>query len=101
MQLRKGDKVSVIGTVKFDQKGDDRIFVKIDGSHEDLWVAPSVVKLVQQMFEVGDRVCWGAPAMDGEIIAISGDHAWIELAGENYCTRHFGSITRLPEAAVE
>jgi hypothetical protein len=101
MQLRKGDKVSVTGTVTFYQNGDDSIFVKIDGSHEDLWIAPSVVNLVQQMFEVGDRVCWGAPAMNGEIIAICDEHAWIDLGGGDYCTRHFDSITRLPEAAVE
>ena len=103
-ELRKGDKVSVTGTVKYTPDAGERVFVIIDGSHEELWCAQTAVKLVQAKFEVGDRVCWGMTASDGagmattgEILAISGEHAWIEHSNGEYCTRHFGSITRLPD----
>ncbi len=101
MELRKGDKVSVTGTVKYTPTKGERVFVKIEGSHEELWCSPDAVKLVQAKFDIGDRVGfdYGPSTMDGEILAVSGEHAWIDLGTGEYCTRHFGSITRLPEPA--
>jgi hypothetical protein len=99
-ELRKGDKVSVTGTVKYTPDKGERVFVKIDGSHEELWTEQSAVKLVQAAFEVGDRVGWDNDAeYIGEILAISGGHAWIEYANGEYCTRTFSSIERLPDEA--
>lgn len=100
MKLRKGDKVSVTGIVKYEPASDDRVFIRIDGSYEDLWVKPDLVKLVQAQFDVGDRVGFdinGAVHVEGEILSTSGEHAWIEYSTGEYCTRHFGSIERLPE----
>jgi len=96
-ELRKGDKVSVTGTVKYTPDKGERVFVTIEGAHTELWAAQSAVKLVQSAFEVGDRVGWGQPMLTGEIIAINNEHAWIDYGGGNYCTRTFGSIERLPE----
>ncbi len=102
MELRKGDKVSVTGTVKYTPDKNERVFVVIEGAHQELWCAQSAVKMVQAAFEVGDRVCWGDTSpFVGEIIAVSGEHAWIDWGDGNYCTRTFGSITRLPEVPDE
>lgn len=104
MQFRKGDIVSVQGTVKYPSDGDDRIFIEVDGNAVDLWLKPGMLTLVRAKFDVGDRVCWTAPhpavpgkVIIGEIIGISGDHAWIDLEDGNYCTRHFGAIDRIPD----
>jgi hypothetical protein len=98
-ELRKGDKVSVTGTIKYPPDKDERVFIKIDGSHEDLWVRKSLVTLVQAQFEVGDRVGWEyhTTSFAGEIIATSGEHAWIEYNNGEYCTRTFSSIEHLPD----
>jgi hypothetical protein len=108
MNLRKGDKVSIIGTIKYDPKEDERVFVTVIGSHEDLWTKVSNVTLVQAKFEVGDRVGWDdcgkysdGKGCEGEILAISGEHAWIEFNDGCYCTRHFGAIYRAPEKVDE
>ena len=102
MQLRKGDKVSVIGTVKFDPDGKERIFVTVDGSHDDLWLDPKFVKLVQAKFEVGDEVEWAGMEDEPETIckgtiqALDDTHAWIKMDDGDYCTRRLGSINRTP-----
>lgn len=105
MKFRKGDTVSIRGTVKhnFDPTGadpDKRVFVDIIGSHETAWMKPEDVKLVAQTFEVGDEVRWLQNAgeglfLSGEILAISGEHAWIGMPDGIYCTRTFSAIERV------
>lgn len=101
MQFRKGDVVSVRGTVKYDiDEGEDRLFVRVDGGTEDLWVKAASVTMVRQSFEVDDWVMWGEGFLTGEcgqIVGISGEHAWIDMGSGNYATRHFGAIQRGPE----
>jgi len=108
-ELRKGDKVSVTGTVKYTPDAGERVFVAVKGGTVDLWVDQSEVKLVQAKFEVGDKIAFvarqnehgGDVQMKGEILAISGEHAWIEYANGEYYTRTFSSIERLPDEEPE
>lgn len=93
MQYRKGDIVTLRGRVKHDGDGTkERLFIDVIGSHETLWMAPKDIELAQAHFEIGDRVTWDGG--NGEILAISDDHAWIGRGGGDYCTRLFGSIQR-------
>lgn len=98
MNFRKGDQVSICGVVKHDQDGDEEnIFVDIVGSYETLWMKPENVKLVQAKFECGDRVIWGDSDCQGEIVSINDGYAWIIMHAGIYCTRHVGTIDRMPE----
>lgn len=103
MNYRKGDIVSVLATVKHDaDDSKERLFLDVNGSHETLWLKPHEVTLVAPNFQVGDGVIWEDGL--GEILAISGDHAWIEYGNGNYCTRMLGSIKRSasqPEGEVD
>lgn len=105
MNFRKGDTVSLLGLVKhnFEPDRDDadkRVFVDLIGSHETVWIRPVNLKLVRQVFEVGDHVRWLQNAgeglfLSGEILAISGEHAWIGMSDGNYCTRMLTSMERV------
>lgn len=104
MNFRKGDTVSVRGTVKYsydEGDNDKRVFVDVIGSHETLWIKPEDLTLVSQVFEVGDSVRWpinvegAAPFLYGTVLAIANDHAWIEFGSCEYCTRLLTSIERV------
>ncbi len=102
MQYRKGDIVSLTGTVKYDydQSDEDRkVTVSINGHYSDVWLDEKFVTLITPIFEVGDSVTWAKPTdppgiNSGEIVGLSGEHAWIDMQDGNYCTRHFGAIQR-------
>ena len=106
MKWKKGDIVSILGTLMFDQDKDDpegRIHIDIIGSFEKLWIEPKHLTLVTPLFEVGDKCKWGgAPGspptepMRGTILAISGDFAWIDM-GTAHCTRPLTSIERVDD----
>ena len=98
MKYRKGDKVSVTGTVTHDQREDKEVFVRLDGYYTDIMLPAANFTLVQPRFDVGDTVvlaegpCQG---QRGEILAMQNDHAWIDLGGGDYCTRMLSSIKRV------
>jgi hypothetical protein len=61
MKFRKGDKVSIIGTVKHDCDDDDNsVAVDLKGHYQTLWAEVAIVDLIEPKFIVGDRV-----SMDG------------------------------------
>lgn len=100
MKFRKGDKVSLVGVVKYDSDqidtdGDKRIFVTV--GHDDLWLKPEMVKMVAPVFEVDDDVSWDDidGTQVGTILAISNEHAWLDLGGGGYCTRMLHTISRV------
>lgn len=106
MQFRKGDVVSVNGTVEYDFNGGDSddklLFIKVSGHFQTMGLTPDYfdgagLKLVQATFEIGDDVSWPTEASQvggGVILSISNGHAWIELGGGDYCTRTLTSLTR-------
>jgi hypothetical protein len=104
MNFRKGDTVSLRGTVKHDfspdgKDGDKRVFVDLIGTHETVWIKPEDLTLVGQMFEVGDSVRWQNAGEElflyGVILAISDGHAWIDYGQGEYCTRMLTSVERV------
>jgi hypothetical protein len=103
MNFRRGDKVSIVGTVKHnfttDQADPDkRVFVDVDGTHETIWIKPDCVTLKQSHFEVDDRCTWEGWTDDpGTILAISEGHAWIDMGGGSYCTRLLTTIERVDD----
>lgn len=103
MKFRKGDIVSVRGIVKYDERDDSPgIFVDIPGIHSVALFNPrdaqeGCLTLVQAYFEVGDSVTFtsNGSSLNGTIIGISDEHAWIDLGGGDYCTRLLSSIERI------
>ncbi len=101
MNFRKGDTVSLQGTVKhnFDATDTDkRVFVDVVGSHETLWLKPDDITLVRYAFEVGDSARWLVEENTyqyGTILAINEGHAWIDMGGGDYCTRLLTAIERV------
>jgi hypothetical protein len=109
--FRKGDIVTVRGTVEYDYGAaeDKLLFIKVPGFYQSVALSPDQWKnaglaLVQPRFDVGDDVRWsdrgGNVAGQGTILAISNDHAWIDIGGGGYCTRMLGTIERVPAEAV-
>lgn len=98
-RLVKGDVVSVEGVVKYDQDADDeRVFVVMPGAFNDLHVKPAGLTLVRQNIRVGDRVdAYGLGI--GEVLAINGEWAWVEIDGSSPVTRRVSSLARLPPEA--
>lgn len=101
-KFRKGDKVTIVGTIKHNQ-GDDidkNVFIEIAGYHSDVWINPELVTLVQPSFEIGDECTWmtndaGGYGVGGTILAIRDGHAWIDMGGGAYCTRLLSTIQRV------
>ena len=100
MKLRKGDTVSIIGTVKHTPDIGERVFIELPDYHTDIWVRQDVVKLMQADFEVGDKCTWigvGELHFSGIILAINNDHAWIDREDGDYCTRLLTAIERVDD----
>jgi len=96
--FRKGDVCTIqvaIDSVIFEANGIKCIRVKIDG--EFVYVDPAALKMVRTQFEVGDRVGWKSAGdyYRGEVLAISGEHLWIDRGEGNYATVWTGLATRL------
>lgn len=103
---RKGDVVSVQGTVEYDHEGDELLFFKVPGYFQSVSLMPNQwdganLKLVQAALEVGDGVMWDNGERSGEILAIANGHAWIDMGGGDYCTRLLTAIDRIPNYVKE
>lgn len=97
MKYRKGDEVTVRAVVKYDQDDDTHVHLEINGHYQSVMLDKKLITMATPVFEVGDDVSWDAPPDHiggGVILAISNDHAWIELGGGDYCTRMLTSLTR-------
>jgi hypothetical protein len=101
MNLRKGDKVSIVGTVKHTPDDGEHVFIELPDYHSDIWINQESVKLMQADFEVGDKCRWidrdGLIADCATVLAISDGHAWIDMGGGNYCTRMLTTIERVDD----
>lgn len=101
MKFRKGDVVSVTGTVEYDfgADGEKVLFVKIKGHYQALTLSPDNfddinLSLVRPRFDVGDRVEWPGAHGFGEIVAIHDGAAWIKQDDAGYETCCLGSLSR-------
>lgn len=97
MKYRAGDKVTVRAVVKYDQSDDTHVHLEIEGHYQSVMLAQKLITMATPLFEVGDDVSWDAAACQvggGVILAISSEHAWIELGGGDYCTRMLSTLTR-------
>jgi hypothetical protein len=98
MNLRKGDRVSIVGTVKHTPDPSERVFIELPDYHHDIWINQDAVKLVQADFEVGDKCTWdGFGDTPATVLAISDGHAWIDMGGGAYCTRLLTAIERVDD----
>ena len=77
--FKRGDVVSVKGTVRWDPAADDTyVYLRLEGGGSETSVKMEDVTLVQARFDVGEEVRYQRAR--ATIKAIVGDHAWIEYA---------------------
>jgi hypothetical protein len=101
-KFRKGDIVSIQGTVRFDKDPeDDHVSIELAGAiGSPVWVKPETVTVVQQRIEVGDSVvligvfCGDGSEYHGQILAIFEDHAWVAYGSGEFCTRMLSTLKR-------
>lgn len=94
--FRKGD-VCTIEVVVESRFNDTNVRVRHVDSYTDIHVKPKDLTMVRPQFEVGDRVEWKSAGdfYRGEVLAISGEHLWIDRGEGNYATVWTGLATRL------
>lgn len=104
IKFRKGDIVSIQGSVKYDTAEDDTfVSVWIGATADTVMPKPSELTLVRQKIEIGDMVSFTLPPIGrdpegvrvGRVLAISNDHLWLDLGGGEYCTRLSDKVERL------
>ncbi|MCO5085109.1 MAG: hypothetical protein M9939_26465 [Mesorhizobium sp.] len=75
--FRKGDRVSVMGTVRHDQRGDAQVFLDIDGYYSPVSVGAEEVTLVYPRLDPGDRVRW-TNGVVAQVIAAADGFLWVK-----------------------
>lgn len=109
IKFREGDTVTLSAVVRynFDPAEDEHVALDVPGSiSSNLWAKPEAVIIARQVIVIGDRVKFIVPAgpsgsekwISGLVLAISNDHAWIDLGGGEYATRLLSSIQRDEES---
>lgn len=97
IKFRKGDIVSIQGTVQFNQEPeDDHIKVEIpDAIGNPVWVKPEAATVVRQKIDVGDMIWTDSlgKELPGKVISIHAGSAWIDVDGVMY-TYFIGSLKR-------
>ena len=73
---RKGDKVSLLATVRYDQNGDGYVHLEIDGHHSGAVLRPELLTLVAPRIDPGERVRW-TNGFTGEAIASHNGSLWV------------------------
>lgn len=103
IKFRKGDVVTVRAVVRHNCEDDENsVAVDINGAYDAVWPLVQDVTMIQQQIVIGDRVKFTIPVpgeepqgLDGLVLAISNDHAWIDIGGGDYCTRTLTSVERV------
>lgn len=98
MKYRKGDIVSVKAVVRHNCEDDENsVAVDINGVYDAVWPRVQDVTVDQQKIEVGNDVKFvgvDGGAGFGTVLAISNEHAWIDLGDGDYCTRLLSGLKR-------
>lgn len=106
-KFRKGDRVTIEATVDGSSAlSDDELRVKIDGmrgSGPHYYAKINGITLKTAKFEVGDLIDWtvGDTIHRGEILAVSGDHAWVDRGAAEYSTVYLPTATRVEDEPEE
>lgn len=94
--FRKGDvcTIEVVVTSRFNET---QVCVKPVDGYQDIYVKPRDLTMLRPKFEVGDRVEWKSSGdyYRGEVLAISGEHLWIDRSEGNYATVWAEIATRI------
>jgi hypothetical protein len=112
--LRTGDDVTMIGTVEFCLPGDEHVRVNLGPGHV-VYTTRNLVKLANPSIEVGDTVRLkkgaisnnhvGPPSpiedVDGVVLAIAHDHAWVEIEAGIFGTWWLENVERIRIAGQE
>jgi hypothetical protein len=80
---RKGDKLSFVGTLKYDaEPGDDYLHLTLPGKYSEVSIHfPSdEIEIVAFSLRIGDPVAIVDGPVVGEVVSILGDWAWVNTA---------------------
>lgn len=103
IKFRKGDIVSIQGTVTFDfdPTEDGTVAIEIQNSvSSSVWVKSEAATVVRQHIMVGDSVvlvgtvCDDGSEYHGQVLAIFEDRAWVAYGNGDYCTRVMSTLKR-------
>lgn len=102
-KFRKGDKVTITGTVRHDFDSADGNYIHVDlngtlGPSTHIFY-PALVAMKRAHFEPGDMVRWSDSKNDdiciGEVLAISDDYLWISAKSGLFWTMHVDMVERV------
>ncbi|TPW26849.1 hypothetical protein [Pararhizobium mangrovi] len=90
-KYRKGDRVTLTGTVEYVL--DEKVRVQLTDSFSDVFVSADAVSMERANFHVGDEV--DVAGHYWEVLAVANDHLWcVDTAGD-YATIQAKCATRL------
>lgn len=99
---RKGDVVSVIGTIRHDYRPgeDNSVFIDVDGHYGALLVSPEQVMLLAPRIDVGEHVRW-TNGNEGRVLASDSDKLWVKLDDGSYVIWPVKEVTVLAQKAAD
>lgn len=97
--FRKGDVVSVTGTIKYDQDEEAGVFIDLDGYYSTIMLSPDRVTLLAPRIDVGERVR-GKNFLEATVLARDVDKLWAKLDDGNYVIWTANEVTIVPPKAV-
>lgn len=97
---RKGDRVSLLGIVRHDQRDEGTVYVDVDGHYAAVSVKAADVTLVYPHIEVGERVRW-SNRETGEVIGVDDGNLWVKTDNGSRYTWPAVEVTVLEKAREE
>ncbi|MCO5730146.1 hypothetical protein [Rhizobium sp. SSA_523] len=103
--MKKGDQVTIVGTLRFDQRPDTHLHVTVN--HHDVFIAPEDVTLHQRHFVAGDKGYLPSTTDAGkdpsavEVIATHDCLVWVKYADGGTQVAAAMDLLREPPAPKE
>jgi len=101
MQVKKGDRIQLTGTVTHFEQATGGAFINVDGqSGDNFWIEPKALAkatILPRPLEVGDRVRWRGGAVHFEIAATDGTRAALRYGGGERALSENGSHVPLSD----
>lgn len=98
MNFREGDVVLVEGVVGYHIPGDETVRVNLDGHHH-VYTKGSLIRMASPTIVAGDtvrrKVDAHQPGIEGVVLAVALDHAWVEIGAGEFATWWIPNVERV------